>query len=208
MSKMKRILALTLCILLAITSLPITQLFASADEGLVVLHETTFTNVNDVTWTEQTLKNQQDKWNDHMTASVDENGYYTFTQTTTIGTGKNSQLATSRFLGEMVIAKDDANRTEVVTNNINGKYTIELELETLVKKFEGTTNPYYAIELFSGTSKVLIIRLFGANMMVIDTDSVGDATYKRSTDCKNGEWVYAASTEPQNFKLRLELRIP
>jgi len=204
MSKMKRLLALVICLLLTITSLPVTQL-VFADNEFVVLHETTFTNVNDATWTEQAINKQQDTWDDHMTASVDENGYYTFTQTTTTGTGTNSQLATSRLLGEMVIAKDDANRTEVVTNNINGKYTIELDVETLVKKFEGTNNPYYAIEFFSGTSKVLLVRLYGANLMVIDTDSVGEATYKRSTDCKNGEWVYAASTEPQNFKLRLEL---
>ena len=48
MNKMKRLLALVICLLLTITSLPVTQLVFAADK--VVFDDNTLTSVNDIVW--------------------------------------------------------------------------------------------------------------------------------------------------------------
>ncbi len=199
MSKIKRILALTLCLLLAITSLPITQLFASADEGLVVLHETTFDNVSDLNWILNANASP------YITATIDENGYYTFEHTTTSSpTTKVGSI--DRTLDDLVISKDDANRTQVVTNNLSGKYRIELDVDVLMKKHADSNAPYYAFGFKSGKSEILTIRLRGGYFEVANNPSaITSSTYKRSSaNAKTVDWGYNANESEENLKFEIE----
>ena len=78
MKRTKRILSLLICMMLAVTSLPVTQLFAFADattENIVSLQETTWENVSDAGWTLDT------NVTNYITPKLDENGYFTFEHT-------------------------------------------------------------------------------------------------------------------------------
>ena len=133
MNKMKRLLALTICMLLLVTSLPVTQLvFAGSDagtettDGLISFHETTFESVDDLIW-------NHSKTLSYAKPSIDEDGYYTFTETKTTGTGKNVVYGSNRYLGDVVISVDEDNRTELITDNFDGKYKFDINLEVLLK---------------------------------------------------------------------------
>ena len=145
MNKMKRLLALVICLLLTVTSLPVTQLVFADDtatettteptaSGWVAYQETTFKSADEITWSKASTKGY---FTDYATASVDENGYYTLTQTATIGattSGVQTQAYAKRDLNQNLVAKDDENRTQVVADAFNGKFDIELDLDVLIKK--------------------------------------------------------------------------
>ena len=186
---------IVLSLFVLIMAISVTVVYAEETTGNIVsLHEDAYSSVNDITWTSHT-----NNLFDYMTASVDSEGNYVLTQTKTSGTDKSLQLAVTRPVGEVVIAKDDVNRTEVVTNNLNGKYVFEFDIESLVKQYPNTTAPYYAIELYSGTSSVIIVRIRANSLDVLDNSSQASATYKYSVSHSS------ASSEPADFNLKLEI---
>lgn len=196
---MKRILALTICLLLAITSLPITQL-VFANDGLVSFQETKLNSATDVTWTNTSKVN----FFDYMTWSLDSDGYGAMNQTTTSGSGTNSQITATRPIGEIIIAEDETNRTDVKTDKIDGKYKIELDLEVLVKKHAEAKEGFFSVEFFSGTTPVLYTRLRSSQIDVCDNGTYANSTYKRNAIGGN-DIKYSAGTTPQALKLTYEI---
>ncbi|MBR5518087.1 MAG: InlB B-repeat-containing protein [Clostridia bacterium] len=198
MKRTKRLLSLLICLLLTVTSLPATQLVAFADdtaETLVSLHETTWNNVSDTGWT------LDDVAKAYVTQTLDDNGYYTIKHTKTTGTAKNKIGRGNRTFGNVfVIAEDTDNKTKVVRNKIDGKYTIELDIDLLMKQYEGTSVPYYSLGFMSGETEVLSLRLRSDYMGVLDNSG-----YKRNTHDTVNNWDYDASTEAENIKVRFDI---
>ena len=119
MSKMKRILALTLCLLLAITSLPITQLVFADD--IVALQLNNFTSTSDMPWTFPS--SSADFWK----TSVDNGGYKVEQIKSDVVNA--SYPGGNSVLGNFVVESNADNRTETVATGIEGKMRIDLDFE-------------------------------------------------------------------------------
>mgnify|MGYP006992170879 CR=1 FL=1 len=82
MNKMKRLLALVICLLMTITSLPVfaDDTATETPAGIIALHENNFTSTDDMDWT------FSDNDDDYLTTDV-EGGGYKIVQSNSAATG-------------------------------------------------------------------------------------------------------------------------
>ena len=181
MSRMKRILAFTICLLLAVTSLPVTQIVLANDgndenNGTVVFHENGYTADDEIKW--DTINDPE--W---FNTYVDTDGGYKVEQLKeNINVKKTPGLR--RSFGDFVIEKDEDNRTQVVADGINGKFRMDLDFEALMKKHsKATGNPNIGISFVGSDNKTIYyVRIHPSALEVADNESIGSAQYKRRSE--------------------------
>ena len=195
MNKLKRLLALTICLLLTLTSLPVTQLVASADD-IVALQLNNFTSTSDMPWTFPS--SSADFWK----TSVDNGGYKVEQIKSDVVNA--SYPGGNSVLGNFVVESNVDNRTETVATGIEGKMRIDLDFEALVLKNPESTNDtsYMNLTLTSPGGKTIIyIRVSNTGLTIADNATVNSATYKRTTTNGNG-WNCAEN--PDSVVLSIE----
>ena len=191
---MKRLLALVICLLLTITSLPVTQLVFADD--IVALQLNNFTSTSDMPWTFPS--SSADFWK----TSVDNGGYKVEQIKSDVVNA--SYPGGNSVLGNFVVESNADNRTETVATGIEGKMRIDLDFEALVLKNPESTNntSYMNLTLTSPGGKTIIyVRVSNTGLTIADNASVNSATYKRTTTNANG-WNCAEN--PDSVVLSIE----
>ena len=142
MSKMKRILALTICLLMTITSLPVfaDDTATETPAGIIALHENNFTSTDDMAWT---FSSNDDGY---LTTAVEDGGYK-IVQSNSAATGSIYPGGNRQF-GNFVVESNADNRTETVATAIGGKMRIDIDFEAYITRHpNATTNGYMTFSL-------------------------------------------------------------
>ena len=142
MNKTKRLLALVICLLMTITSLPVFadgETGTEANNGIVALDLKDFTSTSDMNWL------FTNKTADFWGTSV-EDGAYKVEQVKSDVVNSSYPDGKHTFESFVVDSNTDA-RTVTVANAISGKMKIELDVEALMLQNPDTTNTTSANKL-------------------------------------------------------------